>query len=264
MRVATWNVNSLKVRIGHVADWLASTKTDLLCLQELKTEETAFAEEALGSIGYGLLAFGQKTYNGVAIAFRRESARPEGPVERNIPSFDDAQARFIRSRFDTAAGVIDLASAYFPNGQEVGSEKFAYKLSWIRALRDHLSRTVGATPFCLAGDFNIAPEDADCWNPALWEGSILVSPEERAAFAGLLELGLTDAFRAFEQPPKSFSWWDYRMLGFQKNHGMRIDHLLVNAPLRERLGFASIDRAPRKLPKPSDHAPCVIGIDEPA
>ena len=261
MRIATWNVTSIKMRAGHVLNWLTATQTDVLCLQELKVETRLFPYEAFQEAGYEAHVFGQKTYNGVAVLLRKETTREAQPFTQNIPGFDDPQSRLLGVSFSTAAGPMRVLSAYFPNGAEVASEKFTYKLAWINALSAYLKPLVKeALPLFLCGDFNIAPEDLDCWNPALWEGNILVSPEERAAFRDLLALGLKDSFRLFEAETKAYTWWDYRMLGFQKNHGMRINHILVNDAAAKLLAGATIDRAPRKLEKPSDHTPYVIEL----
>ena len=260
MILATWNVNSLKVRIGHVLDWLNTSKADFVCLQELKLTDEMFPLSSFDAAGYGALYLGQKTYNGVAVLYRKGSAAPAGSIIKNIPGFPDAQSRLVGDEFDTRLGRIVVLSAYFPNGAEVGCDKYTYKLQWVSALQAFLSSLLDSGKnIVLAGDFNIAPEDADCWNPKLWEGSILVSPPEREAFRKLLSLGLSDTFRLFKQDEKLFTWWDYRMLGFQKNHGMRIDHILTSPGLTKHVKSAYIDKAPRKLPKPSDHAPyCIV------
>ncbi len=246
MKLATWNVNSLKVRLPHLLDWLAAHQPDAVCLQELKCEDKAFPSAELAAAGYHAVFNGQKTYNGVAILSRGELV----DVQRDIPGFADEQKRVIAATLDG----VRIVCGYFPNGQAVGSEKFAYKLQWLAALTEWLRGEIARHPsLVLAGDFNIAPEDRDA-HPD-WKDEIHVSPPEREAFRALLGLGLADAFRAFEQPEKTFSWWDYRMLAFRRNFGLRIDHLLVTPALRPRLVRCWIDRAPRKLERPSDHAP---------
>ncbi len=257
MRIATWNVNSLTVRLPQVLAWLETNPVDALCLQELKLTDDKFPHDALKDAGYEAAAFGQKTYNGVAIVSRH----PLRDVVRNIPAFEDEQARVIAATVDTPAGALRLINGYFVNGQEPGSEKFAYKMRWLQALQDMVRAEMAAHPrLVLVGDFNVAPEDRDSYDPEGLRETIHHTTEERTHFQALLALGLTDAFRLFEQPEKSYSWWDYRMLGFQKNRGLRIDHILVSDALRESVTACVVDRAPRKNPQPSDHAPVVATI----
>ncbi len=235
MKIATWNVNSLSVRLPQVLAWLATNPVDALCLQELKLTDDKFPHAALQDAGYHAVAFGQKTYNGVAILTRT----PVRDVVRNIPGFDDEQSRVM----------------------EPGSEKFAYKMRWLQALHDWIQAEMAAHPrLVLVGDFNVAPEDRDSYDPEGLRETIHHTTQERDHFKALLALGLTDAFRMFEQPEKSFSWWDYRMLGFQKNRGLRIDHILVSEALRPQVTACVVDRAPRKNPQPSDHAPVVVTL----
>jgi len=256
VKIATWNVNSLKVRLPHLLDWLASQQPDALCLQETKLEDQHFPRAEIEAAGYQVAFSGQKTYNGVALLAR---AAIEDVVCGN-PHYPDEQKRLIAG---TVNGV-RIICAYFPNGQAVGSDKYAYKLAWIAGLKTWLQEELTRYPeLALCGDYNIAPEDRDVHDPKKWAGEILCSDPERAAFQGLLDLGLKDSFRRFEQPEKSFSWWDYRMLGFQKNQGLRIDHVLLSRPLAERCTAAGIDRAPRKLERPSDHAPVWAEIARP-
>ena len=256
MKIATWNVNSLKMRLPHVLDWLNQSKTDILCLQELKMTDDLFPIEALGNSGFGAVWSGQKTYNGVAIVYRKDKFGEPESVQKNIPTFPDEQKRLIASTFKTESGNIRIVCGYFPNGSEVGSDKFAYKLAWLEALNHWLKNQLSEySQLALLGDFNIAPDDRDVWDPKGWEGNILVSPQERQAFSDLLSLGLSDSFRLFEQPEKRYTWWDYRMLGFQKNHGLRIDHILVSDALKSKVKAVDIDKVPRKWPKPSDHTP---------
>lgn len=254
MKFATWNVNSLNVRLPHVLDWLNATQPDVLCLQETKQEDSKFPYEALREVGYEAVHIGQKTYNGVAIVSRH----PMTDIQHNIPAFDDDQQRVIAATIDD----MRVICAYIPNGQAVDSDKYQYKLRWLTALHDWLQAELSRYPkLLLLGDYNIAPEDQDCHDPAAWVGQVLVSDPERAAFRQLLSLGLHDSFRLFEQPDKSFSWWDYRMAGFRRNLGMRIDHILVSDALKAQCSAAYIDKAPRKLERPSDHTPVVLELN---
>jgi exodeoxyribonuclease-3 len=257
MQITTWNVNSLTARLQHVLDWLAANPVDVLALQELKLTDDKFPFDALREAGYQAAVFGQKTYNGVALLTRA----PLGEVARNIAGFSDDSARVIAGTVDAPAGPLRVVNGYFVNGQAPGSEKFEYKMSWLRALRDWLREELAAHPrLVLLGDFNIAPEDRDSFDPVGLAETIHHTTAERDHFKALLGLGLTDAFRLFEQPDKSFSWWDYRMLGYQKNRGLRIDHILVSAPLLPQVRACGIDRTPRKWPKPSDHAPVTLTL----
>ncbi|MCX8018215.1 MAG: exodeoxyribonuclease III [Rhodocyclaceae bacterium] len=254
MKIATWNVNSLKVRLPQVLDWLAAVQPDALALQETKTEDGGFPFAALAAAGFQALHNGQKTYNGVAILARDTP----GEVLRDLPGFADAQKRLIAA----TVGGVRLVSAYMPNGQEVGSDKYAYKLAWLKALRDWLAEEIKRHPrLALVGDFNIAPEDRDVHDPDAWREKILCSTPERAAFRALLELGFVDAFRLFDQPEKSFSWWDYRMMAFRRNLGLRIDHILLSGELASRCRACTIDTGPRKLERPSDHAPVIAELE---
>ena len=254
MRLATWNVNSLAVRLPQVLDWLATQSPDVLALQETKLIDERFPHEAFAAAGWQAQCFGQKTYNGAALVSRM----PMAEVVRNIPGFEDEQARVIAATF----GTLRVVGAYFPNGQEPGSEKFAYKMRWQDALREWLRGELAAHPrLLLMGDFNVAPEDRDVHDPVAWAGQIHCTPEERAQFQGLLALGLHDAFRLFEQPPRSWSWWDYRNLAFRRNQGLRIDHILVGEALREHVRACTIDKAPRRNERPSDHAPVLVELD---
>lgn len=251
MKIATWNVNSLKVRLPHLLEWLANNPVDVVCLQETKQQDSDFPQEALHAAGYLSVFSGQKTYNGVAILSRT----PLDDVQYGIANFDDEQKRVISATIDG----VRVVCVYIPNGQEVGSEKYHYKLKWLTALtgwlREELQRHA---KLVLLGDYNIAPEDRDVHDPVAWQGQILVSKPERDAFQALLRLGLRDAFRLFEQADKSFSWWDYRMQAFRRNMGMRIDHILVSTALE--CHSCIIDKAPRKLERPSDHTPVVAEI----
>lgn len=254
MKFATWNVNSLNVRLPHVLDWLRDAQPDVLCLQETKQEDSKFPYDALKEAGYEAAHIGQKTYNGVAILSRH----PLANIQRNIPDFDDDQQRVVAADVNG----LRVVCAYIPNGQAVGSEKYQYKLRWLSALHDWLKAELAVHPkLLLLGDYNIAPEDRDCHDPAAWVGQVLVSPSEREAFQQLIGLGLHDSFRLFEQPEKSFSWWDYRMAGFRRNLGLRIDHILVSDALKLHCKEAYIDKEPRKLERPSDHTPVVLQLD---
>ena len=248
MKLATWNVNSLAVRLPQVLDWLAAHQPDALCLQETKTVDDKFPHAEILAAGYRTDFHGQKTYNGVAL-LTREGA---GDIVKNIPGFGDDSARVIAG---TVNGV-RVIGAYFPNGQAPDSDKFQYKMRWLDALRDWLKLECAThSRLVLLGDFNIAPEDRDVFDPVALAGQIHCTPQEREHFAQLLQLGLSDAFRLFEQPPKSWSWWDYRNLAFRKNQGLRIDHILVSAELVPQVLSCTIDKAPRKNERPSDHAP---------
>ena len=248
MKIASWNVNSLKVRLPHLLDWLAEAQPDVVCLQELKLEDQNFPRAEIEAAGYHAAFAGQKTYNGVALLAKA----PISEVTVGNPLFVDEQKRLISGTVDG----IRVVCAYMPNGQEVGCDKYDYKLRWLAALADWLSSELQAYPrLALCGDYNIAPDERDVHDPQRWQDCILVSEPERAAFRRFIELGLADSFRLFAQPEKTFSWWDYRMLGFQKNQGLRIDHILLSAPLAAQCTAAGIDRAPRKRERPSDHAP---------
>ncbi|MFN4147988.1 MAG: exodeoxyribonuclease III [Rhodocyclaceae bacterium] len=250
MKVATWNVNSLKVRLPHLIDWLAAEQPDAVCLQETKTEDAGFPFAEIAAAGYHAVHNGQKTYNGVAILSRSEPS----DIQRDLPGFPDEQKRLIAATVDG----VRLICAYMPNGQAVGSDKYAYKLQWFEALARWLGEEMRRHPeLALLGDFNVAPEDRDVHDPLAWQGQVLASEPERAAFRKLTSLGLIDAFRLFDQPEKSFTWWDYRMMAFRRNHGLRIDHILVSSPLAARCRACRIDTAPRKLERPSDHAPVI-------
>ena len=253
MKLATWNVNSLKVRLPQLLTWLVGEQPDVVCLQETKLEDHGFPRQEIEAAGYYVAFSGQKTYNGVALLAR------EGPTEIVVgnPLCPDEQKRLLTA---TIRGIC-VVCAYVPNGQAVGSDKYAYKLEWLDGLTRWVSERLAANPqVVVAGDFNIAPADQDVYDPAAWAGQILCSDPERAAFRSLLGLGLKDSFRLFDQPAKSFSWWDYRMLGFQKNRGLRIDHILLSEALAVRCKAARISREVRKLERPSDHAPVIAEL----
>lgn len=275
IRIAAWNVNSLRVRLPQVLKWLqdqerAKAPIDALCLQELKLTDDKYPHQELEEAGYISIAAGQKTYNGVAIIARKAALAPIAtdhdttflkPV-RNIPAHEDKQQRILAATVCfKGMQPIRLVSAYFPNGQSPDSDKFVYKLGWLKALENWLREELTQNSrLALLGDFNIAPSDTDVHDPSKWIGQNLVSPEERKAFQQLLELGLTDSFRMFEQAPKSFSWWDYRMMGFRRNAGMRIDHILLSDALKEKCNSSTIDKEPRTWEQPSDHAPVIAEI----
>lgn len=253
MKIATWNVNSLNVRLPHVLDWLAANQPDVLCLQETKLEDCRFPLDELNRAGYQAVFSGQKTYNGVAIACKAEPA----DVVCGIPGFADEQKRLIAA---TIQG-IRVVCIYVPNGQSVGSDKYQYKLAWLAALQAWLKEELLRYPkLVLLGDYNIAPEDRDVHDPQAWADNVLVSGPEREAFHKIEQAGLRDCFRQFEQPEKSYTWWDYRMMAFRRNMGLRIDHILLSAPLAKSCTACTIDRAPRKLERPSDHAPVVAEL----
>ena len=257
MILAAWNVNSLNVRLPRLTAWLAATKPDVVCLQETKLEDPRFPVDEVAAAGYAAAYAGQKTYNGVAILTRTGLDATDFAI--GIPGFADEQKRVLAA---TIAG-IRVVCVYVPNGQSLESDKYQYKLKWYAALagmvRDELTRH---TEVAVLGDFNVAPEDRDVHDPALWEGQVLVSAPERAAFRRLLDAGFVDSFRLFEQPEKTFSWWDYRQLAFPKNRGLRIDHVLLSAPLANRCTASRIDRNARKGDKPSDHAPVLVELSD--
>ena len=260
MKIATWNVNSLNVRLPQLLDWLSANPVDAIVLQETKLADDKFPLADIEAAGYQAQVFGQKTYNGVALLTR--GAGVASDVQRNIPGFDDEQARVIAATVPgNGAGPLRVIGAYFPNGQAPDSDKFSYKMRWLEALRgwvqDDLTRH---ERLVLLGDYNIAPEDRDVHDPVAWAGQIHCTPEERAQFQQLLGIGLVDAFRLFEQPPKSWSWWDYRNLAFRRNQGLRIDHILVSKALKPLVSACVIDKLPRKNQRPSDHAPVIVDL----
>ena len=255
MKLATWNVNSLAVRLPQLLDWLAAHQPDALVLQETKLTDDKFPAAALAEAGWLAAWHGQKTYNGVALISRASAT----DIVRNIPGLDDPQARVI-------AGTVDgvrVVGGYFPNGQAPDSDKFVYKMGWLDALQTWLRSELARHPqLVLMGDFNIAPEDRDVFDPVLLAGTIHCTPQERGHFQALVGLGLTDAYRLFEQPPRSWSWWDYRNLAFRKNQGLRIDHILVSQALVGRVTACSIDKPTRKNERPSDHAPVWVTLGD--
>ncbi len=253
MRLATWNVNSLAVRLPQLLAWLEAEQPDAIVLQETKLTDDKFPQAELAAAGWQAAWFGQRTYNGVALLSRQ----PATEVVKNIPGFDDEQARVIAG----SVGGLRVIGGYFPNGQAPGSDKFAYKMRWLDALQHWVRAELAAHPrLVLMGDFNIAPEDRDVHDPVAWAGQIHCTDEERAHFRALLALGLSDAFRLFEQPPRLWSWWDYRNLAFRKNQGLRIDHILVSDALKPLTTACRIDKTPRKNERPSDHAPVLVEL----
>ncbi len=253
MKIASWNVNSLNVRLPHLLHWLAEAKPDVVALQETKLEDHRFPEDALLEAGYRSVFAGQKTYNGVAILARQAIS----DVQAGIPGFDDPQKRAIAA----TVGDIRIVDLYVVNGEAVGSEKFAYKLRWLDAVREWLRAELAAHPkLVVLGDFNIAPDDRDVWDPKRWREKILCSTPEREAYRGLLELGLSDSFRLFNDEAGQHSWWDYRLSGFERGWGLRIDLALVSDALKSRCSAAGIDREPRGRERPSDHTPVWVEI----
>jgi len=250
LRIGTWNVNSLRVRLPQLLQWLEGSPVDVVGLQELKLEDKDFPLEALTTAGWHAAWSGQKTYNGVALLSRA----PLADIAIGIPGYDDPQRRVIAATIED----VRVVCVYVPNGQAVDSEKYPYKLGWLERLREYLAAELAAHPrLALVGDFNIAPDDRDVHDPAQWAGGVLVSEPERAAYRKLLALGLEDVFRRFEQPEKSFSWWDYRMGAFRRNHGLRIDLVLASPALAASCTGCHVDREPRLWERPSDHAPVV-------
>lgn len=272
MKIATWNVNSLRVRLPHLVEWVATACPDILALQETKLTDDFFPVQELAALGYQAVYAGQKSYNGVALLSRFEARN----VVRDIPDLDDPQRRVLSATYAVPQGILTDAGTvpitdsvgvvqdvrvlniYVPNGSSVGSEKYSYKLSWLDKLCAYIEAQLRLYPrLVVLGDFNIAPEDRDVHDPKIWEGQVMVSEAERHFFNRLLSLGLWDTFRLFEQQPELFSWWDYRAAAFRRNLGLRIDHILVSPALRQLCVTCSIDKTPRKLERPSDHAPVI-------
>lgn len=257
LKIATWNVNSLKVRLTQLCDWANRLKPDVIALQETKSEDASFPRQALEDLGYAVAFSGQKTYNGVALL----SKAPLLEIACGIPRFEDPQKRVIAA---TIEGV-RVISVYVPNGQSVDSDKYQYKLRWLEALQSYLKDSLSDYPkLIVLGDFNIAPEDRDVHDPSAWLGAVLVSPEERAAFQGLLDLGLKDSIRLHHLERGPFTWWDYRMNGFKRNLGLRIDHILISQALVPTCLSTEVDLEPRRLERPSDHTPVLATLTLPA
>ena len=255
MKIATWNVNSLKVRLGHTLEWLDIAKPDVLVLQEIKQATEAFPADKFEEVGYKGIASGQKTYNGVAVISRAE---PQDPVT-DFPGFDDPQRRILATTIDG----VRVVNLYVPNGSEVGSEKYDYKLGWLEALKGFLEAEMNEhDDVVVLGDFNIAPDDRDVYDPEKWGDAILCSPREREALKALIDLGLSDVYRQFDQPEQTFSWWDYRAAGFRRNAGLRIDLILASGDLAGKCTASYIDREPRTWDRPSDHTPVIAEFSD--
>jgi exodeoxyribonuclease-3 len=259
MRIATWNINGVKARLAQLEAWLAAAAPDVVCLQEIKSVTEAFPAGELEAMGYNLAVHGQKGFNGVAILSR-------APLEDVTPALpgdpDDVQARYVEAVVTTATGIVRVASIYLPNGNPIGSDKFAYKCRWMERLQEHAARLLALEePLVLAGDYNIIPEPADARDPAAWTGDALFQPESRAAYRRLLGLGLTDAVRACEPGPGVYTFWDYQAGAWQKNNGIRIDHLLLSPRAADRMLAAGVDKAPRGAEKPSDHTPAWVELE---
>ncbi len=254
MLIATWNVNSLRVRLPQLKDWLAANPADVIALQETKLPDPDFPRDELESLGLHVAFSGQRTYNGVAIVAKQALE----DVVAGIPGFEDEQKRVLAA----TVGGVRVINLYVPNGQTVGSDKFEYKLRWLEAVRKYVAAELERhARLVVLGDYNIAPEDRDVHDPKAWEGSVHVSEPERTALRSLLAVGLEDCFRLFDQPEKVFSWWDYRMMAFRRNAGLRIDLILASSKLAEKCVESRIDKAPRKLERPSDHAPVLARFD---
>jgi len=253
MKITTWNVNSLRARQGHLLDWLKANPVDAIGLQELKMQDEHFPRAEIEAMGYQAAISGQKAYNGVAILSRHALE----DVHRDIPGFADEQKRVIAA---TVRGV-RIVNLYVPNGQTIGSEKYAYKLRWLGALREYLGEELARHPqLVVTGDFNVAPTDADVHDPLAWAGQVLCSEPERAAFRALLELGLQDSFTRFPAPEQRFTWWDYRQGAFRRGRGLRIDHILVSPEVSKECQSFHIDTVPRELERPSDHTPVTLSF----
>lgn len=253
MKLATWNVNSLKVRLPHVLEFLAAHQPDALCLQETKSEDVNFPAADITAAGYQAVFAGQKTYNGVAILSRTAAQ----DVILGIPNYDDPQKRVLAATVDG----VRVICVYIPNGESVESDKYQYKLGWLNKLSAWLKQELAKhSKLAILGDYNIAPEDRDVYDPKFWAGKVLFTEPEKTAFRDLIALGLADSFRMFDQAEKSYSWWDYRMNGFKRNLGLRIDHILLSQELAKSCKSCAIDKTPRAKERPSDHAPVIAEI----
>ncbi|MDV6344598.1 exodeoxyribonuclease III [Nitrosomonas sp. Is37] len=253
MKIVTWNVNSLKVRLPQVINWLEVNQPDVLCLQETKLQDDNFPTTEIAALGYQSIYVGQKMFNGVAVLSKQNGT----DVVMAIPNLDDMQKRIIAATYEG----VRVICVYVPNGESIDSDKYQYKLMWLTALSQWLSKELERYPrLALLGDFNIAPEDRDVHDPELWKDHVLCSEPERNAFQELLKLGLVDSFRLFDQPDKSYTWWDYRMLAFRRNRGLRIDHIMLSNELASICKSCIIDKEPRKLERPSDHTPVMVEI----
>lgn len=250
MKIATWNVNSLRVRLPHLLDWLNAEQPDIVALQETKLTDECFPASDIEAAGYRVIFSGQPSYNGVAILSRVAAL----DVVTGMPDLADPQRRVLAATY----GDLRVIDVYIPNGFSVGSEKYSYKLAWLEKLCAYLQQQLALYPrLVILGDFNIAPEDRDVHDPKAWEGQVLVSPPERAVFAAMLAMGLCDSYRLFDVEPGGFTWWDYRAMAFRRNLGLRIDHILVSPDLRTQCHACRVDKTPRKLERPSDHAPVI-------
>jgi exodeoxyribonuclease III len=259
MRIATWNVNSIKQRLDHLATFVKSADPDVVCLQELKCVDEAFPRADVEALGYNVVTHGQKAYNGVAIL----SKRPLEDVRRGLPGDEgDEQARYLEGVVSTATGAVRVASIYLPNGNPIGTPKFDYKLAWMDRLRAHArGLLLLEEPLILCGDYNVIPEPKDAMDPAAWTNDALFQPESRSRFRELLNLGFIDAVRACNDQPGLYSFWDYQAGAFQRNNGIRIDHLLLSPEAQDRLRTTSIRKEVRSWDKPSDHVPVIVDLD---
>ena len=260
MKIATWNINGVRARIEGATAWVKDAQPDIVCLQEIKSEDAAFPGEAFEELGYNVAVHGQKGFNGVAILSRL----PLEDVSRGLPGGEgrDDHARFIEAVVSVPSGALRVVSLYLPNGNPIDGDKFAYKLAWMARLEAYaLAHLALEEPFVLAGDFNVIAEPEDARYPDNWRSDALFQPETRAAYRRLLNLGLTDAFRACEAGPGHYTFWDYQAGSWQKNNGIRIDHMLLSPQAADRLTSAAIDKRPRGWEKPSDHVPVMIELD---
>ena len=258
MKIASWNVNSLKVRMPHLTQWLADAQPDIVALQETKLEDAKFPVDELAAAGYSAVFAGQKTYNGVAILARDQAAYRFEDVITDIPQLQDPQRRILAATM----GGVRVVDLYVVNGKAVGDEKYAYKLDWLAKVREFLAAEIERHPkLVVLGDFNIAPDDRDVYDPAQWGEDVLCSPPERAALTAITDLGLHDSFRLFEANAGHYSWWDYRQAAFRRNMGLRIDLILLGDALKSSAKAAAIDREPRRWERPSDHTPVTLDLD---
>ena len=262
MKIATWNVNGIKARIAGLTAWLKDAEPDVVCLQEIKSEDRGFPAEDLESLGYNVAVHGQKGFHGVALL----SKRPFDEVEKGLPGDrNDTEARYVEAVVPNGSGIVRVASLYLPNGNPIGGERFDYKLKWMKRLNAHAKKLLALEePFVLAGDYNVIPTEGDVHDPAAWAGDALFQPESRSAFRALIHLGLTDAIMACDDSPGQYTFWDYQAGAWQKNNGIRIDHLLLSPQAADRLKAADIDKRTRTWEKPSDHVPVWIELAEKA
>ncbi len=264
IKIASWNVNSIRSRIDHVIKWLSESKTDILALQETKVTDDLFPVNSFEEIGFGSIFFGQPSYNGVAILYNKKTIKSPKQIINNIPDFNDHQSRLIAATFENinSDNQIRIICIYVPNGSAVGSDKFVYKVDWLNSLFKMIkSEKTTFRKICILGDFNIAPHDIDVHDPEKWRDKILCSNQERNLFQKILDIGFFDSFRFKNESKKIFSWWDYRQGSFRKNYGLRIDHILFNSNLKKSLIDAGIEVEPRKYDKPSDHTACWARIE---